>query len=311
MKRCVFLGMAGGASCFSAGPKWLLGSNTAVRGYGLYEAIGLVQRLKFPVIEIHPMGRPEPTPEVFPGFRFDKLAEAERKKLRNVLRWFRRVTAHLPYIGLNWLSRDQGEREKAVRTIDVALDGAAYCGVNLAVLHPQPLTAEPWKQREGEYVAAVRRWGDRGEKLGVGIAMETGFPQSVADCVGLVNAVNHRNVGVTIDVGHQGRFTDLSTRIQPEDRARPDSIKAYNDTTLKIIEQLGRKVFHLHVHDIDPETWVEHKPMVPGFVDYPRLFAKLRETDYTGALVLEIGGEPGKMPEYLRAAREKFIAWLD
>ena len=75
-------------------------------------------------------------------------------------------------------------------------------------------------------------------------------------------------------------------------------------------ERLGPKVFHFHVHDIDPETWVEHKPMVHGFVDYPRLFAKLRQVGYTGALVLEIGGDPAMMPEYLRVARDKFKGWL-
>ena len=33
----------------------------------------------------------------------------------------------------------------------------------------------------------------------------------------------------------------------------------------------------MHVHDIEPDTWAEHKPLVHGFVDYPRLVAKLAQ----------------------------------
>jgi len=114
----------------------------------------------------------------------------------------------------------------------------------------------------------------------------------VASFVRLLEKVNHAAVGATIDVGHQGRYAELVARVKTEDRAKPAAVAAYNDTTIEIIRQLGAKVVHLHVHDIDPATWAEHKPMVHGFVDYPRIFAALREVRYQGALVLEIGANP-------------------
>ena len=295
---------------FGAGRQWLLGANTALRGYGMYQAIDLIRKLEFPVIEIHPMGRMEPTPEVFPGFRFDELPAGERTKLRAALRPFQRITTHLPYTGLNWMGKDPAERHKAVRTIDTALEGSAYLGARMAVLHPQSLKDEAWKPRESEYIEAIRRWGDQAKKLGVKIAVETGFPPSVKDFVGLVQAVNHPSVGATIDVGHQGRFAELVAKVQPEDRGKPASVELYNATTLEIVTRLGAKIFHVHVHDIDPATWVEHKPMVHGFVDYPRLFSTLRKVGYEGVLVLEIGGDPAQMPEYLHKARELFQRWL-
>ena len=288
----------------------LLGANTAVQGYGLFEAIHLVRRLNFPVIEIHPMGRPEPTPNAFPGFRFDELTPAQRRKLRAALRPFRLISTHLPYTGLNWLSPDPAIKLKAIQTIDTALDGSAYCGARLAVLHPQSLSNEPFLPRQAEYIELIRRWADRAQKLGLRLAIETGFPPSVDGFVGLVQAVDHPQVGATIDVGHQGRFVELVARVPPEDRAKPASIAAYNDTTLDLISRLGPKVFHLHVHDIDPATWVEHKPLQHGFVDYPRLFAQLRAVRYAGALVLEIGGDPAKMPTYLTDARDQLNRWL-
>ena len=289
---------------------WLLGANTAVQGYGLYEAIDLIRRLDFPVIEIHPMGRPEPTPKAFPGFRFDELTPADRRKLRGALRTFQLISTHLPYTGLNWLSPDPAIKQKAIHTIDTALEGSAYCGARLAVLHPQTLSSEPFPPRQAEYIELIRRWADRVHKLGLRLAIETGFPNSVDAFVSLVQAVDHPQVGATVDVGHQGRFAELIAQVQPEDRAKPASIKAYNDTTLEIISRLGPKLFHLHVHDIDPSTWVEHKPLQHGFVDYPRLFAQLHAIKYTGALVLEIGGDPLKMPTYLRDARDQLRRWL-
>ncbi|MBL8241948.1 MAG: sugar phosphate isomerase/epimerase [Bryobacterales bacterium] len=290
--------------------RWPLGANTAVQGYSLSQAISLIGELEFEVIEIHPMGRPQPTPKVFPGFQFDQLTALEKREIRTQLKPFKTVTTHLPYTGLNWLSARVEEKQHAVKTIDTALEGSAYFGATTAVLHPQPLTQETWKARQDEYTEAIARWAGKAAKLGVRIAVETGFPHSVDDFVSLIQTVGHGNLGATIDVGHQGRFVELASRIPAEARSLPASVQAYNETTNTILSRLGRKVFHLHVHDIDPETWVEHKPLVHNFVDYPRLYETLGRIGYKGALVLEIGGPPEQMPAHLKEARRKLRNWF-
>lgn len=290
--------------------RWPLGANTAVQGYSLSQAISLIGELEFEVIEIHPMGRPQPTPKVFPGFQFDQLTALEKREIRTQLKPFKTVTTHLPYTGLNWLSARVEEKQHAVKTIDTALEGSAYFGATTAVLHPQPLTQETWKARQDEYTEAIARWAGKAAKLGVRIAVETGFPHSVDDFVSLIQTVGHGNLGATIDVGHQGRFVELASRIPAEARSLPASVQAYNETTNTILSRLGRKVFHLHVHDIDPETWVEHKPLVHNFVDYPRLYETLGSIGYKGALVLEIGGPPEQMPAHLKEARRKLRNWF-
>jgi hypothetical protein len=110
-------------------------------------------------------------------------------------------------------------------------------------------------------------------------------------------------------VGHQSRFEELSP-IKSDDYATPQAIKAYNDVNLKIVETLGDKLFHLHVHDILPATWREHHPLVHGFIDYPRLLSKLRDSRYAGVLIFEIMGEGEKMPEYLRDSKQKLDSYL-
>jgi sugar phosphate isomerase/epimerase len=310
LTRRSFLASAAASALHAKSGPWLVGANTAIQGYSLDRAIALLVELQFPVIEIHPMGRPEPTPKVFPGFTFDQLDPAAKQKIKAALKPFRQITTHLPYTGLDWMSADSAKRESSVRAVDVALEGSAYFGAVMAVLHPQTVPGVEWKARKEQYVDTIGRWANRAQQLGIRIAMETGFAPSTASYVEFVQTIGHPNVGVTVDVGHQSRYAELTAKVGGAPKSSPESIRAYNDTTISIINRLGAKIFHLHVHDIDPETWQEHKPMQHGFVDYPRIFEALTKANYKGVLILEIGGDPDKMPGYLREARDKFRAWL-
>ena len=287
-----------------------LGANTAITGWSLIDAIALLRRIGFPVIEIHPMGSPEATPGQFPGFRFDQLLPAQKRAIRSALRGFAEVTAHLPYTGLDYFAQDETVAEAAVRTVDIALEGSAYFGAKLAVLHPKACGGQTLSTQWPAMLKRIRRWGELAQRHKMRIALETGFPASVADFVRLVKEVDHPAVGATIDVGHQSRYAELVARVKPEERSTAPAIAAYNDTTLSIIEGLGPKTFHLHVHDIDPLTWQEHRPLGTGFVDYPRLFALLGRMNFRGKLILEIAGKPEEMERHLRDAKQRLSALL-
>jgi len=283
----------------AASHTWQLGANTAIEGYGLIQAIGTLRELGFSAIEIHPMGVPEPRAEKFPGFEFDKLDQAKRKEIRKALGGFQSVTTHLPYTGLDYISASGEIRESSVRTVETAMEGTAFFGATVAVLHPQPLPEGALDATWPRYLDRFRRWGDRARKLGFCIALETGYPRSVRDFVRLVKEIDHDSVGATIDVGHQSRYAELVARVKPEERAARAGIEAYNETTFAIVEGLGAKVFHFHVHDIDPTTWKEHQPLSTGFVDYPKLFRLLRRIRYQGMLILEISGPGTEMKRLL------------
>lgn len=304
----------------AAQPAWLLaaqrlspsqlGANTAITGWSLADSIDLLRKIGFPVIEIHPMGSPGATPGQFPGFRFDELTDTPKKSIKESLRGFRHVTAHLPYTGLDYFAADRSAASAATRVVDTALEGSAYFGAELAVLHPKPGSGQTLASQWPLMIEGFRRWGDMAQRRRMRIALETGFPLSIADFVRLIKEVNHPAVGATIDVGHQGRYAELTARVKPEDRATPAGIRAYNDTTLAIIEGLGPKTFHLHVHDIDPATWQEHRPLGTGFVDYDRLFTLLRRIRYRGFLIFEIAGKAEEMEGHLRSGKASLEARL-
>ncbi|MFN7920349.1 MAG: sugar phosphate isomerase/epimerase family protein [Bryobacteraceae bacterium] len=304
ISRRAVLSLAASAAFAKRAP-WTLGANTAIDGYDLFRAIETIRELGFRAIEIHPMGVPAATPGRFPGFLFDRLSAADKSRIRRALAPFRHVTTHLPYTGWNWMSGDAAEREASIRAVETAMDATAYFGARLAVLHPQPLPAGRENELRAAYLERFRTWGDRARKLGFRLALETGYPRSIAAYTALIRDIGHPAIGSTIDVGHQSRYAELTARVKPEERSTPAGIRAYNDTTIAIAEQLGAKLFHLHVHDIDPATWQEHKPLVHGFVDYPRLFATLRKIGYKGILMLEIGGPASELPGWLRQAKQK------
>ena len=291
-RRTLFVLMASTAPAQSAATL-RIGANTAITGYSLTQAVELLRAIKFPVIEIHAMGSTAATPDQFPGFEFDRLSDSERTAIRRLLRGFEHVTAHLPYTGLEYFSPDRKIAEAAIKRIDVAIEGCQHFGVRLAVIHPKPGTG---------LVEQFRRWGDLAAKSGMRLALETGYPRSVPAFTKLIEDIAHPMVGATLDVGHQGQYTELAG-IAANQRGSTDAVRAYNDVNLQLVERLGKKLFHLHVHDVDRETWKEHQPMGTGFVDYTRLIAKLRDIQFDGVLMLEIGGSADRMPDHLRAAK--------
>ena len=89
-------GLAVGATRHAFVPH-VLGANTAVTGYGLLEAIRLVQRLGFKTIEVQNLnGVPAPTPGQFPGFRIQDASDDVKAQIKEALAGFSFITTHLP-----------------------------------------------------------------------------------------------------------------------------------------------------------------------------------------------------------------------
>lgn len=289
---------------------WPLGACTAIEGVSLDQAIRTLKEAGFPAIEIQCMGVPEARPGAYPGFLFDQLPGSLRKHVSRMLKPFRIVTAHLPYTGLDYMSHDLDVRARSIQTMEAAMEGAGYFGARVGVLHPQPLSIEEQEPRWNEYLDRFRTWGDRAKRLGFKLALETGYPTSVRQYLRMIREIDHPNVGSTIDVGHQRAYEELVARVPRDRKSTPEGIRAYNETTFAIAEGLGPKLFHLHVHDIDPVTWAEHKPMVYDFVDYPGLFARLRQVNYQGILIFEFAAPAAEMKELFGVGRQKLRAWM-
>ena len=225
----------------------VVGANTAIAGWGFFEAVELLAELGFPTIEVQNLvGSLEPTPGEFPGFRVDQISAPERERIVASLAPFEHVTVHLPYSMPYILP----EASDSVEAFETTFDAAALCGAKLAVLHPQPRETD-LLQHWDVAVERIRRWADLAADRGFRIAVETGAPPSVPDCVRLLDEVGHENVGAALDVGHQANFAALS-RFTSDQYPTADAIRAYNDLNLRLVDALGEKLLHLHIHDIEP-----------------------------------------------------------
>ncbi len=288
----------------------VIGANPYFPGYDLFRSIGILHGLGFQTIELHPMGSPEARPGMPPGFEFDRVSEDHKERIQGSLQPFRHVSTHLPWVDTPYFSSFGPAHEFGVRRIDTALEASAFLGAEVANIHVQRSAhismADAWPM----LLSTFRRWGHIAAGHGFRLAIETGYPASVRDFVRLIAEIDHENVGATIDVGHQKDYAELTARVSPEARGTEEGIRAYNDVTLEIINQLGPKVFHMHVHDIEPDSWAEHKPLIHGFVDYPRLLSTLRAVKYDGLLVFEIGGSVQDLPGYFRDAKAKLEEYL-
>ena len=289
----------------------IIGANPYFPGYDLYRSIGILHGLGFQTIELHPMGFTGAVPGMPPGFEIDRISEEEKERIKEAIAPFRYVSTHLPWVDTPYFSPFEPSHEYGVRRIDTALEATAFVGAELANIHVQRSAHVSLDHAWPKLLDMFRRWGGIAQDHGFRLAIETGYPESVKDFVRLVEEVDHEAVGATVDVGHQRNFAELVARVKPENRSTPEAIRAYNDVTLEIIAQLGSKIFHMHVHDIEPETWNEHKPLVHGFVDYPRLIEQLRAIDYQGLLVFEIGGPVDQLPGFFGDAKAKLEAYLE
>lgn len=281
----------------------IIGANPYFPGYGLYRSIGILHGLGFQTIELHPMGSPDARAGMPPGFEFDRMTDANKRRMKEALQPFRYVSTHLPWVDTPYFSPFGPSHEYGVSRIDTALETSVFVGAEVAKIHVQRSMHISLEQAWPMLISTFRRWGDIARGHRFRLAIETGYPDSVADFVRLIHQIEHEHVGATIDVGRQKNYTELIEKVTPRDRGTPQGVRAYNDVTHDIIDRLGPKVFH--VHDIEPNTWADHKPLVHGFVDYPRLIAKLRSIHCRGLLVLEIGGPVEELSEYFRDAKAK------
>lgn len=286
---------------------YVVGANTAIAGWGFFEVAALLADIGFRSVEIqNPGGRLDPVEGEFPGFAYDAISEEDKERILAALEPFDHLTIHLPYArDMNYIAPDADE---AVRRLGTAMDAAEFLGAKLAVLHPQPSGADLYANWDLA-VSRIREWGAVAADKGFQLACETAMPNSVSDLVRFQEEIGHDNVGVTLDVGHQAGFRELA-HIAPERRGAAEGIQAYNDLNIRIVEAFDGKLLHVHTHDIEPDTWAEHKPLIHGFIDYPRLIAKLRETRFGGVLMFEIGGDAEKMPDWLRAGKRKMDAFV-
>jgi len=259
----------------------LSASTACFAGTAMEEALELAAGTGFQAVELTLWGGAFHSVGPLPGSWWRETGEAERRSLRECLEPFAFVDGHLPFVECPLVSANPYVEALCRELIGEALDALATLGGRIGVFHIAPCAARSPSELWDRMVAACRQLGDRAEAAGVRVALETGYP--VGDAFPkLVHEVDHPAVGACVDVGH------LVAAVGREQRNTDHGATAYNRYLLHLLDQLGPKLWHFHMHDVRYDDWRDHREVGTGIIDFPALLADLHARRFGGRLVFEL-----------------------
>ena len=255
----------------------------------IFDAIAEVHALGFAGLEIATFADDAKSnaPDRYPWVVVERFTAEEKARLKAAAQKFRHISVHLPYGPLmRPLAPDAKVREESRRELRRALDDGAYLGAKLANIHVLTEAGLDFGTALPELVNLYREMGDYARARGMRLAIEITRPYTAAEYLRLIEAIAHPNVGGCIDTGHVHFFAELATAKQT--RQESDSVRAYNDLLIDLVQKLGPKLFHLHLDDLRRADWREHFVPGSGIIDWPRFFGEVEAVGYSGLLVLEL-----------------------
>lgn len=287
-----------------------LGSNTAsLAGLGLEEALEETARAGFQAVEMLAFDSMEHSAGPIAGFWFDALSKTRRKRIFKLLEPFESRAMHLPFADERLMSYNRRIAELSRELVEEGIRAAKFFGASTAILHldaPTNMGGQPLGRHRRRAIDLLRRLADYAANRSVRLGMETMYPRSIHDFAGLVHETGHPALGATLDVGHVWQAAELDELRSAKPTRR--LLKRLNEVECELIDLLGPKLFHVHLHGLDPETLRDHRLPDTGVLDFPRIFAALDQIGYEGMLSLELEVRPVRRA--VRKARKFFAQFL-
>jgi sugar phosphate isomerase/epimerase len=178
---------------------------------------------------------------------------------------------------------DDTERDRSYHEILAAAEAAAMMRVRHFVFHPGPekvLEPEPEErlQRMNNAAEVLNDVSRRCKQLGVGFVLENMLPHllfgNARDMLWIMGAIQTINVGTCLDTGHASLSGDIYS----------------------VMYKLSGHLQMIHAND-NRGKGDDHLPPGRGIINWQRLLARLSETGFHGAFILELAGDEEKEAE--------------
>jgi sugar phosphate isomerase/epimerase len=261
----------------------LLGFSTAsLPNASLGDACRLGREMGFKAVELLGFEGARHSQGALAGFWFDLMGQQEREELRSLVSDFESVTIHAPFIALRLVTHNPGIKGESLRQVKVAMEACAYLGGTCATVH---LNVRPFLTARDcwdEMLDVMRTLGAAGEELAVKVAFETGFPPLSEDFVSLIHDAEHPMVGANLDVGH------VVAAVPHELRGTDEGAARLNEILGQMVRDLGDRLFEIHLHDVSPGEFRDHRRCGSGIIRFDRLLAFLAEARFEGPMVFEL-----------------------
>lgn len=254
------------------------------RSFG--DALATADRLEFAAVGLLGASGARHSGGLLPGFLWDDLDVADRDGIAAALGPFARGVMHAPFHDLPLVSTNPHVEREAVRQVAAAIRAAGALGLEVVTVHAVPRGRIPETEFTQRLVANLRALGDAACRAGVVIGVENvAYPCDPDDHIGLLETVDHPAIGATLDVGHVAFWLKRDGITAALGAA---GVQRFNRRLLALIDRLGTRIVHVHVHDVRADDLRDHRTVGHGVIDFPSVVARLGALEYTGLLELEL-----------------------
>jgi len=243
------------------------------------------------------MSRPHTSGEPALGFLWDELDADTQEATRALRKRFDRAVIHAPFVDVPLLSLNPHIEREAQRQIFMAVNAAAALDLEVVTVHAPLPGRLPPEEFHTRLVDVLRQLGDAAAEAGTTIGLENWrYPADPDEHGTLLEAVDHPAVGATLDVGHIAYWfqRDGVTRLADE-----YAIMEYHRRLHALIDRIGPRIVHVHLHDVRAADLQDHRGVGRGVLDFAAIFNRLDELSFDGLILLELGE-----PDYPAAVRE-------
>jgi sugar phosphate isomerase/epimerase len=257
----------------------------SLAGFGLEKALRTGTELGFKGVAVLPCRGQRHSLGEFPGFDFADIDRDGGKRISAMLAGFPHKALHAPFLDLPLFTYNQPIAAEALRQTKESIRTAAAIGARVVTVHANNRLFFKMEEYWRDMIVVFRELGDLAAERGVRIGIETGFPGTVESYTGLIREIDHPMVGATIDTGHVGYYVDAPLRRTAQGAAALDRCLEEMGTAL------GRKLFHLHLHDVRLSDWRDHREVGSGVIGFKAFFALLDRIGYEGLYEFELEEE--------------------
>jgi sugar phosphate isomerase/epimerase len=262
---------------------------------GFWAALERTAELGFESIELLSVEGSRHSVGLLPGIWFDGICDEDLARLRLALAPFAHTSVHAPFVDAPLFTYNRGIAKESLRQVEACIAVAGRLGMRAVAVHANRRALLDARDYWDEMIAAFRRLGDAARAAGTVVGLETGYPDRFDQFVDLVRAIDHPAVGATVDVGH------VAFLVESGPRGTAEGAAAYNRSVVELIQALGERVAHAHLHDVRMSDWRDHRAVGTGMLDMPAMVAAFRSIGYEGLLQIEL--EEPAQEEALVASR--------
>ncbi|HHT27707.1 MAG TPA: TIM barrel protein [Firmicutes bacterium] len=258
------------------------------------ETVGRYLSMDSRVVEI-----PYRLPFAGTSCRLSDLSGRALRQIKAQTARFDRLSFHAP-LGNTLLTNPEIQRA-ILTSLRQAVQEAALIGAQAIALHIEPMYPNLAFSEHILYKSAeiLRDLAEYAACYGVQLGLETEYPYTLTDFLGLIDAVDHTHFGATVDVGHlYDRRVPHHTYIDRDLLRSAAGPAAYNSLLQELTAALLQrdKLFHVHIHQQRVEAlgddWTyspsDHFTLDKGFIAIPRFLQQLRHGGYGGIIICEV-----------------------